>query len=145
MAIRYTNAMITVTLTAGTVSSRLFLTSKHFVPERIINQIDRRSHLMMSGGFHRFYDSLAAHLAKVRARQRELEREATDGGGVVDDDDDEDFQSFTFKQFVGVMLQRFAWLGLASLVFVIEIITHLIKQRNQRNALRHRLQRDFVP
>lgn len=87
---------------------------------------------MVAGGLHRFYDSLAIHVAKVRARQRELENEEND-----ENDDDYEEMPLTLKQFVGVMEYFFLWAGIALLFFLFERIAfYCSKRRNDRN-IRH--------
>lgn len=91
-----------------------------------MNQIDKRSHLLRSGGFHRFYDSLSEHLAKVRAIRIKLENEENR------DDDDDGIPPLNVNNMLGPITILLSYFLVAVVVFIIEIIVFFINERRNR-------------
>lgn len=94
-----------------------------------MNQIDKRSHLLRSGGFHRFYDSLAEHLAKVRALRIKLENEENRD---YDDNDDDGIPPLNVNNMLGPITILLSYFLVAAVVFIIEIIVFFINERRNR-------------
>lgn len=121
-------------LITGTVKSPLFLTSKHFVPERIMNQIDKRTQWMLEGGFNQFYDSLGKHLAKVRARRRRFNDDEEYGGDNFGDYDDA-VPALSIGYFLITLQFLLIYEGIALIILIVEIIVYNFNWRRNRRFI----------
>lgn len=101
----------------GAISAAFYLQSDHYVPERLLNKIDKRTSAMMENGMHQFYTSFTNFLRKLFARQFARS-------------DDDDSQALTMSQLKRPMIFIFGLWGVAIIVFIAEIIIFKWKNRS---------------
>lgn len=114
----WNSSIFNVNHISGSTNSQFFLESDHYVPERVINKLDKTTSSMMENGLHEFYLSLAIFKQKLidRAYLEQI---------------DDDFKALTAEQLKRPMIVLSYLLGVAMIIFITECIISKWKHRNR--------------
>lgn len=104
--------------------SPYFLTGYKYVTEQMINQIDEMTSVLMESGLDRFYESFSEFLFNLYSRTNF-------------DEARNDVQSITREFIKAPLLLYFRLLGVASIIFVTEIVSHHINKLRSRRRIHH--------
>lgn len=104
---------------SGSVDSRYFLVSDHHIPHRLMEKLQQRTNWMIAGGIYRFYDTLGAHLANLRAQR-------------LEEDDDNGVPPISINLMKYVLKVCSAYIFYAWIFLLVENIVFYIKNRQNR-------------
>lgn len=104
----------------GSINVNYYLKSKQPIPERLINDINNKTSLMMESGIHQFYRDFATFLRKLRSEMY-----------IYYNSDD--VQPITMQHMIIPLILLLCLLTLGAIVLAIEIIVH---KYNMRRNLR---------
>lgn len=108
------------------ISSSFYLKSSHYVPVRLRDEIDEKTIWLMENGLYHFFNTFTEFLMNMRS-QKVLQHDED-----ILDIDDGDIPAITFQQLKRPFLLFFSCLGVALIVFIIEVIVSKIKRRLQQ-------------
>lgn len=101
--------------------SPYYINSNEYVPERVIEKIYKSTSSIMENGLNQFYESYSAFLFKLRGRT------------VIGDDIKHKTIYAHSVSMQGPLIMYLFNLILSLVVFMVEVIIHVITQRHHRN------------
>lgn len=91
------------------MNTQFYLQSNHYVPDRMLKNIDKTTSLMMESGLHQLYTSMTDFKQKLVDRVY----------AIVES---EDFRALTMEQLKRPLILLFCLWGVALIVFIAETI-----------------------
>lgn len=103
----------------GSLPYGYYLESNKYVPERMLNSIDKKSSAMMASGLHQLYIKYSEFVFEMHSKIEHRE----------DENDDE--QALTMDQLKRPLILVFYLWGITLVVFIIENSVYYIKKRSR--------------
>lgn len=103
----------------GSLPYGYYLESNKYVPERMLNSIDKKSSAMMASGLHQLYIKYGEFVSEMHSKIEHRE----------DENDDE--QALTMDQIKRPLILVFYLWGITLVVFIIENLVYYIKKRSR--------------
>lgn len=111
------------------MSSRHFLVTDQYIPDRMMEKIQLKTIRMMEGGLYKFYESLGAHL--VASRRIQLRN--NDDDDDYDEEEDEDVvPPVIFQQMKPILTTFFIFIALSWVRLFVEIVSFRLERRRNR-------------
>lgn len=109
---------------SGSINRNYYLKSKQIIPKKLVKEIDQKTSSIMENGLHRFYETFATFLRKIRSEI------------FLNDFDTGEIPPVSMEQMSVPIISLFALLALAGIVFSFEFMFHKFMVRRNRPVLR---------